>query len=434
MQLARNLFQAEPISPYVTMLSYPFSSLYAVNIDNGEARMRILMISDVYFPRVNGVSTSILTFQQELAEQGHDVHIVAPAYPAGHPEVPHITRVESGYVMLDPEDRMMKSANIHALLPQFRDRNFDVIHIQTPFLAHYAGIKMARSLNIPTVETYHTFFEEYLYHYVPLLPRFLTRRITRSLSRSQCNSVDAVIVPSAAMSTVLQQYGCLSPIHIAPTGIQMAKFESGIGSRFRAKHGIPEDRPLLLHVGRVAHEKNIGFLLSVVARLKTDHPQILLLICGEGPAKTDLQQQSNRMGLTDNVMFVGYLDRETELLDCYRAADVFVFASRTETQGLVLLEAMALGVPVVSTAVMGTIDILSPNRGALVAEEETGDFAAKVSRLLGNQALRLSIGDEGREYAKTWSAPATARRVVDIYQGLIDNKNAQQLAPAGSTS
>jgi len=395
--------------------------------------MRILMISDVYFPRVNGVSTSILTFQQELAEQGHEVHIVAPHYPAGHPEMPHITRVESGYVMLDPEDRLMKSAKIHEHLPRFREKDFDLVHIQTPFLAHYAGIKLARNLNIPTVETYHTFFEEYLYHYVPLLPKFLTRHITRRFSRSQCNSVNAVVVPSTAMSKVLQEYGCDSPIHIAPTGIQMAKFESGNGTRFREKHGIPQDRHLLLHVGRVAHEKNIGFLLTVVARLKADHPEILFLICGEGPAKTDLEQQVNRMGISDNVKFVGYLDRETELLDCYRAADVFVFASRTETQGLVLLEAMALGVPVVSTAVMGTIDILSPNRGALVAEEETGDFAQKVSRLLSNHALRLSVGDEGREYANTWSAPATARRMVDIYQGVVENFDAKMEPVAAAT-
>ena len=395
--------------------------------------MRILMISDVYFPRVNGVSTSILTFQQELAAQGHEVHIVAPHYPAGHPEEAHISRIESGYVMLDPEDRLMKSAKIHELTPKFHKHEFDIVHIQTPFLAHYAGIKLARALDVPTIETYHTFFEEYLYHYVPLLPKFITRRITRSFSRSQCNSVNAVIVPSTAMSTVLQQYGCTSPIHIAPTGIQMSKFESGMGSRFRAKHGIPEDRPLLLHVGRVAHEKNIGFLLNMVARLKVDHPNVLFLICGEGPAKTDLEQQVKRMGLVDNVMFVGYLDRETELLDCYRAADVFVFASRTETQGLVLLEAMALGVAVVSTAVMGTIDILSPNRGALVAEEDTEDFSAKVSRLLNNRELRLSIGDEGRRYAETWSAPATARRVVDIYQGVIDGHGAA-LEPAVSAS
>jgi len=183
----------------------------------------------------------------------------------------------------------------------------------------------------------------------------------------------------------------------------------------------------------VAHEKNISFLLQVVASMKASHPQILFLICGEGPAKNDLENQARQMGLQDNVMFVGYLDRETELLDCYRSADVFIFASRTETQGLVLLEAMALGVPVVSTAVMGTIDILSPNRGALVAEENVGDFSTKIARLLADRELRLSIGDEGRRYADTWSAPATARRVVDIYQGVIDARNTV-LQPAVSAS
>ena len=396
--------------------------------------MRILMISDVYFPRVNGVSTSILTFQQELAAQGHYVHLIAPAYPAGHPDEAHITRVPSGYVMFDPEDRLMKSSKIHELTPKLREMQFDVLHIQTPFLAHYAGLKLARALNIPTVETYHTFFEEYLYHYIPFLPKGMTRAMTRSFSRSQCNAVDAVIVPSTAMATVLKEYRCTTPTHIAPTGIQMAKFESGIGSRFRAKHGIPEERHLLLHVGRVAHEKNIGFLLQVVAHMKASHPQILFLICGEGPARNDLEHQAKQMGLQDNVMFVGYLDRETELLDCYRAADVFTFASRTETQGLVLLEAMALGVPVVSTAVMGTIDILAPKRGALVDEENVEDFSAKIARLLADRELRLSVGDEGRRYADTWSAPATARRVVDIYQGLIDARSHAALQTAVSTS
>lgn len=377
------------------------------------------MISDVHFPRVNGVSTSIQTFQQELSAIGHDVHLVAPAYPGHEQIVPHISRIESSHVMLDPEDRLMKSDKIFNLLPHFRSRNFDLVHIQTPFRAHYAGIKLARELNIPCIETYHTFFEEYLYHYVPLLPKFLTRSITRRFSRSQCNAVDAVIVPSTAMRNVLEQYGCDSPIHISPTGIQLEKFDAGDGLRFRIRHGIPEKRPLLVHVGRVAHEKNIGFLLEMVARLKLDHPDILFLICGEGPAKRDLQQQVQRLGLVDQVQFVGYLDRETELLDCYRAADVFVFASRTETQGLVLLEAMALGVPVVSTAVMGTIDIVAPQRGALLAQEDSGDFAAKVSRVLNDDTLRVSMGQTGRAFAKTWGAPATAKRLAGIYQEML---------------
>ena len=377
------------------------------------------MISDVHFPRVNGVSTSIQTFQQELTTLGHDVHLVAPAYHADHAASDDISRIESRTVLLDPEDRLMKGRRIHDLLPYFRQRNFDLIHIQTPFQAHYAGLKLARALGIPCVETYHTFFEEYLYHYVPLLPKFLTRSLTRRFSRSQCNAVNAVIVPSTAMRNVLENYGCQTPIHISPTGIALQQFASGNGAAFRAKLGIAPERKVLVHIGRVAHEKNIGFLLRMVLHLKASQPDILLIICGEGPAQPALQQQVQQLGLQAHVRFVGYLERNTELLDCYCAADVFVFASRTETQGLVLLEAMALGVPVVSTAVMGTIDIVAPQRGALQAEEDPADFAAKVGLLLDNPDWRRRVGEEGRLFAQSWAAPATAQRLVQIYQSML---------------
>jgi 1,2-diacylglycerol 3-alpha-glucosyltransferase len=391
--------------------------------------MRILKISDVYFPRVNGVSTSIQTFQQELSRSGHDVHLIAPTYPAGHPDVPHISRIDSRYLAVDPEDRLMKRAGIFDLLPQLRERQFDLVHVHTPFLAHYAGVELARRLDIPVVETYHTFFEEYLHHYVPLLPKALTRRVARGFSRSQCNAVDAVVVPSTAMRDVLWQYGCTSPVHICPTGIQLDKFgaDDKLGrARFRAKHGIAENRPMLLHVGRVAHEKNIGFLLNAVAKLKATHPDVLFLICGEGPARADLQRRVRSLGLDAHVMFIGYLDRETELLDCYRAADIFIFGSCTETQGLVLLEAMALGVPIVSTAVMGTIDILSANRGALVASEEVGDFAGRIAHLLDHPSLRALVGQEGRLHAQSWAARPTADRLAAIYEAVV----AKRPAPA----
>lgn len=385
--------------------------------------MRILMISDVYFPRVNGVSTSIQTFRRELTALGHDVHLIAPAYPADSTQAESgIIRVPSRKVPFDPEDRLMQSAQIDALLPQLLAQNFDLVHIQTPFIAHYAGIKIARALGIPCLETYHTFFEEYLHHYIPLLPRSVTGAMARRFSRSQCNAVNAVIVPSSAMARVLALYGCTTTMHIAPTGIPLEKFSHGDGAGFRARHGIPVERPLLLNVGRVAHEKNIGFLLEVVAHIKNELPDVLLLICGEGPARDDLRRQVQQMHLQDQVMFIGYLERDSELLDCYRAADVFVFASRTETQGLVLLEAMALGVPVVSTAVMGTVDIVAPQRGALMAREEVPDFAANVMRLLANPTLRATLAREAGEFAQTWSAPVTALHVAGIYAGLIGDK------------
>jgi glycosyltransferase involved in cell wall biosynthesis len=144
---------------------------------------------------------------------------------------------------------------------------------------------------------------------------------------------------------------------------------------------------VLVHVGRIAHEKNIDFLLRMLVRVRAEMPDILLLIAGEGPALEHCRRLATELGLGANVHFAGYLDRRRELLDCYRAGDLFVFASRTETQGLVLLEAMAQGVPVVSTAHMGTIDILGPGRGCVVVEEQERKFAAEIVRLM-DDALR----------------------------------------------
>jgi len=384
--------------------------------------MRILMITDVYFPRINGVSTSIKLFRQTLLAMGHEVTLIAPDYAdQADEQIPedNIIRVPSSKVILDPEDRMMSRKFIAKLLPGLKAQDFDLLHIQTPFIAHYEGVKLAKELGIPSVETYHTFFEEYLYHYFPYVPKSWMRYLARMFTRKQCNSVDMVITPSTAMKDVLVKYGVKTATRIVPTGIVLDELQSGQGHVFRDKHGIDQDRPVLVHVGRVAHEKNIGFLLHMLSHLHKKIPDVLFVIAGEGPALGHLRKQVEQLGLTDNVMFIGYLSREGDLLDCYCAGDAFVFASRTETQGLVLLEAMALGVPVVSTAVMGTKDILNARKGALVTIEEPMAFSANAQRLLENSSLRTRLANEAREFVKEWTAEEMTNRLVDLYQDLI---------------
>lgn len=381
--------------------------------------MKILMISDVYFPRINGVSTSIETFRNDLHEHGCHTLLVAPDYGAVEREQDGIIRIPSRRLPLDPEDRMMRMRDIIELTAKVREQGVDLVHIQTPFVAHYAGTRLAEALQVPCVETYHTFFEEYLFHYVPIVPKRWMRGLSRRFSREQCNAVDAIIVPSNAMRQVLGDYGVKRPIHILPTGIPLQRFAEGDGEAFRRKHNLTADRPVLLYVGRVAFEKNIEFLLRSVTKIRHKFTDVLLLITGEGPALKSLRQQVDALGLAENVRFLGYLDRRQELLDCYRAADAFVFASRTETQGLVLLEAMALGVPVVSTAAMGTRDILAPQRGALVAEDNEEDFAAKVILLLGDASLRQRLRSEAPNYAQEWCAKRMARRLARLYGEII---------------
>jgi 1,2-diacylglycerol 3-alpha-glucosyltransferase len=214
-------------------------------------------------------------------------------------------------------------------------------------------------------------------------------------------------------------------VEVIPTGLPLDEFRGGDGAAFRRRLGIDASRQVLVHVGRMAHEKNVGFLLEVLAVVRRFLPDVLLLLAGDGPALPALQRRTVELGVERNVRFVGYLDRERELLDCYRAGDVFVFASRTETQGLVLLEAMALEVPVLSTAVLGTRDVVGPGRGALVVQEDAAAFAAQALVLLEDGALRRRIGREGRRWVEEeWSDHATMSRTLDLYGDLVLRRRA----------
>lgn len=385
------------------------------------------MISDVYFPRINGVSTSIKTFRNKLSELGHEITLITPEYGPYDRSDSLLLRMPSRVVPMDPEDRLMKTGAIYQLEQRLQAERYDLIHIQTPFVAHRVGVRLARRLGIPVIESYHTYFEEYLYHYFPYLPKSLMRYTARWFTRKQCNNVDSLIIPSKAMNTVLQDYGVTRPMEIIPTGIEERYLNWPGTTHFRNDYKIDKDRPVLVHIGRVAHEKNIDFLFQVLLEVRPRIPDVLLLIAGEGPALNHLKALSRHLGLEHNVLFVGYLDRDSTLLECYLAGDAFIFASRTETQGLVLLEAMALGVPVVSTAVMGTKDILAPGKGGLVAEEDTQDFANKIIELLQDKSLQKRLGEEAKDYAKTWTADEMAIRLSSFYEKTIENYNKNRL-------
>ncbi len=403
--------------------------------------MKILMISDVYFPRINGVSSSIETFRKGLQDCGVDSTLVAPAYQPGQDgacvDQDGVVRIPARKVPFDPEDRLMQRGVLDRWLAANAGR-FDLLHIQTPFLAHYAGVKAARAAGLPVVASYHTYFEEYLHHYIPLAPRSLTRAAARRFSRAQCNELDAVIVPSRAMEETLQDYGVKRPMQIIPTGLREQHFIPGDGAGFRLQHGISPERPLLLFVGRVAFEKNIGFLLEVVEALRRSQPDVLLLITGEGPALEGLRAECERRALSYNVRFMGYLDRAHSLADCYQAADLFVFASRTETQGLVLLEAMAQGKPVVALSAMGTRDILEDTPGAVIARDEVAHFSLCAGELLQDRARLAQLGRSARISAERWSGREMAHRVAALYESICARRplpardaGAAELAPAG---
>ena len=381
--------------------------------------MNILLISDVYFPRVNGVSTSIRTFSEQLQKLGHSVHLIAPEYGITTEDESWITRVPARNIFFDPEDKLMKYGEVLRLVPLLKEKKFDLVHIHTPFIAHFAGLKIAKQLALPVLETYHTFFEDYLHHYLPWIPKGVAKSLARFISKKQCNQLDALIAPSKPMLDVLRTYGVNTPAEVIATGLQTSSFVEADGNQFRMKYHIPLDKQMLLYVGRVAHEKNIGLLIRVVKLLMLRQPNVLLVITGEGPAEQSLHQQVQRLGVDKHVQFIGYLDRNTELNACYKAADIFVFASKSETQGLVLLEAMAQATAVVAIAELGTASILVEGQGAHISTEDETVFAQKINDLLDNPLARNILGDAGKAYAlKHWSASAKADEMLNFYRTL----------------
>lgn len=382
--------------------------------------MKILFISDVYFPRVNGVSTSIKTFAGELQALGHTVHLIAPDYGVATEDEAWIRRIPARSIYFDPEDKLMRYGAALDQLGELRREGYDLIHIHTPFVAHYLGLKLAHLLDVPVLETYHTFFEDYLHHYLPWIPKAAAKWIARKISRRQCNAVDAIVAPSQPMLDVLRAYGVQVSAEVIPTGLQESSFKEADGDAFRVQQGIALDRPVVLYVGRVAFEKNIDFLLHMTVLLRDMEPDVLLVIAGEGPAEASLHKLSQELGLQRNIKFIGYLDRNTMLNACYKAADVFVFASKSETQGLVLIEAMAQGRPVVAIAELGTKSILVEGQGALIAPEDELQFATKVHSLIDDAPRAKTLGEAGLAYVrKNWTSRAQAERVAEFYKSFL---------------
>ena len=383
--------------------------------------MRILHVSDVYFPRVNGVSTSIQTFRRELARLGHETTLVAPAYPAPHEDDARTVRVPSRSIPLDPEDRAMHWRSLSRLDRRLADERFDLVHVQTPFLAHYAGVRLARRRGVPVVATYHTLFEEYLFHYVPLVPRGVMRALARRISRGQCDALDAVIVPSTAMRETLERYGVRARIEIVPTGIPLAEVSGGDGMRFRAARGIAPSRPVLLYVGRVAFEKNIGLpaagagarpprgsrrpargVRRRAGAREADAARARARARGGGPVRgiprTHDANCSTATGRrTRSSSRRGRRRRASSCSKRWRSA---CRSYRPRSWAL------------------ATSSGRSAARSWLPTTRR--DFAAKVVRLLRDRDLRARLSAEGREYARTWSATALALRMEAFYRSVLD--------------
>ena len=308
--------------------------------------MRIGLFSDTYLPQINGVTTTVHWLREELEHMGHEVYVFCPHYGREKPD-PHVIRLPAVTFLFHRESRVAFPMPLRArrILGEL-----DAIHSHTPFSLGALALWAARWARIPHVHTYHTLYVAYR-HYLPP-PLRPPRRMAEVLSAAFCNRCDAVTVESTPIRDELLRYGVRVPIHVFPFGVNLRAFSCPIQHDLRADLALPDRAPVLLYVGRLAPEKNVFFLLRMFREVALRRPDVLLVMIGGGPSAEDLVHEASRLGVARRVLFPGYIGHD-RLVDYYRQADLFVFASKTETQGMVVLEAMAAGLPVVAIPEMG---------------------------------------------------------------------------------
>lgn len=376
--------------------------------------MRIGIFTDTYEPQINGVVTSIAILKRELIKAGHEVFVFCPRVPGFSDATPNIFRFPSIPFWLLPEHRISFAASF--LVKNFEKLGLDIIHSHTPFFIGKLAIKLAKKYHLPHIHTYHTFFEKYG-HYI-LLPEFINHYVTRFLSKRFCEQARLILVPSADMAEVLKKYHFKTKIMTIPTGIDLDGFSKQPDEKLLVASGLKKDRQYLIYAGRLAQEKNLDFLLNAFAGIAGKFPQVDFLLVGDGPKKAHLKRLAQKLNLVSRVIFTGYLDR-AKVLHFLKIAKIFLFASLTEAQGLVILEAMAAGLPVVALFAMGIDEIMPASHGGFLTDHSEEEFSEKVSLLLSDENLWQKKSAEARSIAQDFSSVAMARKVIEIYRSFL---------------
>lgn len=368
--------------------------------------LRIGLLSDVFLPDPNGVSTSVLLLQRELRRRGHRAVIVAPRFPGHHdPEGMHgVVRIPSMVNPALPRQRLAFPSRRRLPGP------FELIHTHTPGALGFWGARLARRWEVPHLTTFHTHLEHYA-HYVPGLSTLERHAgVLSRIVRRFYSAADLVIAPTEASRLALAGYGVHRPSVVLPTGID----GSLLGDAPAIASPWPAGKRRLLSVGRLGHEKRLDVVLRALAAVRQQHDAHLLVL-GEGPQEAELRALAASLGLSEHVTFFGPVALAA-IGAYYRSSELFLFASDTETQGLVLAEAQTMGVPVVAVGAGGTLDGVDHGRSGFLVEP--GDFralAAQASRLLGDPDLHASLSGGARQFARRFSASKMAEQMLDVY-------------------
>ncbi len=375
--------------------------------------MRIAMLSDSYLPYISGVTRAIATARDTLTAMGNEVTVVCPAYPG--------VSNEEGVHRL-PSFRAPTNSRYYVAYPLFpglwsvmRRSRPDVVHIHSPYNLGRAGLRIGRVMNIPVVFTYHTMYNMYA-HYVPVLGRSVSGVIERIALRV-ARSVDAVVTPSKALASYLDERGVRTPLFPIPHGIDLAQFQSGDPSFLKRTLGIPETSKVVLTCSRLGAEKNVETLLRAFAAAANKVDAYLVLV-GDGPLRASLEALAATLGVGDRTRFTGSVQPD-RMPDLYAGADMFLFASLTDTQGLVVVEAKAAGLPAVAVGALGVKDMVIHGEDGFLCDNDAEELADRTASLLSRADLLKAMKEAARRNASSFSREASARKLVSCYESVL---------------
>lgn len=379
--------------------------------------MKILMVTNTYTPIVGGVEQSITSFTKEFRKLGHDVLILAPEFDDAPIYEPGVVRVAAirRFNGSDFSVRIAIPAQIHKALKNFKP---DIVHSHHPFLLGDTALRIANKYQVPLVFTHHTKFEDYT-HYVPGNSESM-KKIVIELSTGYAQLADHVVAPSQSISDLITSRGVTTPVSIVPTGVDIDQYSQGNGKMFRQKYHIGINDYVIGHVGRLASEKNLILLCGAVVNFLKSHQNARFLIVGDGSLKNSILENFKKEGLSNRLCMTGVL-RDQALIDAYHAMDVFAFASLTETQGVVLLEAMAASTPVVAIDASGVREVMKDKfNGRMMPHENKESLIEGLNWVYKcSQEENEKLKFEARKSAEDISIRQTAQTMLNIYDSLI---------------
>ena len=378
--------------------------------------MNIVMVTNTFTPHVGGVARSVAAFSAEYRRCGHRVLVVAPEFPDMPQDEVDVVRIPaiqnfngSDFSVVLPIAGLL-TESLDAFQPE-------IVHAHHPYLLGMTALRIARYRELPLVFTHHTLYEQYT-HYVPGDSPTL-KQFVIELATHFANLTDQVFAPSESIVSLIKERGVQAPIAVIPTGVNLERFGRGVGSRFRTAMGIPDDAFIVGHVGRLAPEKNLKFLAEALAVFLKANDRARVLVAGVGPSEQEIQTVFSRNGLTERLYMTSVLDH-SQLADAYKAMDVFAFASKSETQGMVLTEAMAAGVPVVALDASGVREVVKDECNGRLLHDETPEALALALQWLAGlpPEKREALRQGAYETAEAFSMQHTAAKALACYEVL----------------